>query len=98
MEYVQLENTYISMTSHDLSECAGSACAMHNRTNHHMRDMRQIFWKNEDIMCRICVHGFKHPDPDDLQVLSGEYTGKHECDACCIRFASEEECSGGSNR
>ena len=97
MRYAQLENSFISIMSHEEDECTESVCAVHKRTDHHMRNLKQLFSKIDGIMCRVCMHGHRHPDPDDQKVISGEHNGKHDCDACCIRFATEEECNGGNN-
>jgi hypothetical protein len=42
-------------------------------------------------MERICSHGIGHPDPDDISIINGKDDGAHNCDGCCIRFATEEE-------
>jgi len=95
MKFVQLENSFINMNTHDSIECNGNVCPYHNRTNHHMREFRQIFSVVDgNIMCRICTHGIRHPDPDEPKVISGQYNDNHECDACCFTFANEEGYNG----
>ena len=97
MSYSKLENTYISMLAHTQEMCSHEVCSLHKRTEHHMRSFRQIFRYNINVMSRVCTHGAWHPDPDDPTLLSGEYNGEHECDACCIRSATEEEFNGNNN-
>lgn len=97
MSYTTLENTHISIVAHSRDDCPNSVCSLHKRSDHHMRSFRQIFRYNIGIMSRVCMHGSWHPDPDDEKFISGEYDGSHDCDACCIRFATEEECNGNNN-
>jgi hypothetical protein len=97
VKYAQLENTYINVMSHEEDVCTADVCPIHKRTDHHMRHFRQLLNFKTNIMYRACTHGFKHPDPDDPSVISGEYIDDHECDACCFRFATEEECTDGNN-
>ena len=91
MVYNQLEHSNISINSHDLEVCAGSVCAFHNRTDHHMRKFRQFYRLDRNAMERICGHGVGHPDPDDIDIVNGKSDGIHDCDACCIRFATQDE-------
>ena len=91
MLYNGLEHSSISIYSHDPTECPEAVCVFHNRTNHHIRDFRQRWNLSRGIMERICTHNVPHPDPDDRRIISGEDNGKHNCDACCIRFAEEWE-------
>jgi hypothetical protein len=97
MKYNQLEHTMISINSHDESQCEAVTCPMHKRTDHHMRGFKQFFLHGWDIVVRVCPHGVKHPDPDDMYAMSSEYAENHNCDACCIRFATEEEYNAGNN-
>lgn len=97
MKYVGLEHTSISITFHEEGECAGNVCVVHHKTDHHMRGYRQFYNLRQGIMYRVCSHDVRHPDPDDTKFISGEYDGKHDCDACCIRFATESEYNDGIN-
>lgn len=94
MEYSQLENSSISLNTHEENKCDGEVCTIHKRTNHHMRSFRQFYRFDRGIMERICPHGIGHPDPDDISVINGTDDGVHGCDGCCIRFATEEEYYG----
>ena len=91
MIYNSLENTNVSIYSHTDGECTGDVCVFHKRSDHHMRKFRQFYRVQTSIMYRVCTHGIQHPDPDDEQFRSGAFDGDHDCDACCIRFASVDE-------
>ena len=92
MKYALLEHTKIDLNAHEEGECQSPyACAIHNRTNHHMRHFKQFYRFERGIMERICSHGVGHPDPDDIKTINGTDDGVHGCDGCCIRFATEEE-------
>jgi hypothetical protein len=97
MSFIQLEHSHVRVNIHKESECLTSVCAIHKRTNHHMREFRQLYIFDMDIMTRVCSHDIKHPDPDDQAAMNSEFFMDHDCDACCIRFATEEECSGNNN-
>lgn len=97
MAYSKLENSAISLNTHEENQCTGEVCTIHNRTDHHMRSFRQFYRFDRGIMERICSHGIGHPDPDDISVIKGTDDGVHACDGCCIRFATEEECDGRNN-
>jgi len=91
MRYAKLENSYVRLLSHEYDECANDVCSLHKRTDHHMREYKQIFSYNMGIMLRFCSHDVGHPDPDDAKIINGSHDGTHQCDGCCIRFATEEE-------
>ena len=92
MKYASLENSAVQLMAHEPDECKDiDVCAIHNRTNHHMRSFKQFYRFDRGIMERICSHGVGHPDPDDYNVLQGNDKGVHGCDGCCFRFATEEE-------
>ena len=92
MKYASLENSAVQLMAHEPDECKDiDVCAIHNRTNHHMRSFKQFYRFDRGIMERICSHGVGHPDPDDYNVLKGNDKGVHGCDGCCFRFATEEE-------
>lgn len=75
---------------HDAAECEGP-CPIHRPTDHHMRAYPQSYRSDRGIMERICPHGVGHPDPDDRRIRSGEDTGVHGCDGCCVVVASSTE-------
>lgn len=61
---------------HHRTHCRGRYCAVHNPSNHHMKDWPQQFEPKLYEMYRICPHGHKHHDPDhiDYMVSSGKRT------------------------
>jgi len=92
MKYTNLENSNIKLLAHEPDECKSpDACTIHNRTDHHMRSFKQFYRFGRGIMERICSHGVGHPDPDDIRIINKADDGVHDCDGCCIRFATEEE-------
>lgn len=62
-------------------------CALHNPTDHHMRDWPVNFRVDKcGLMERHCPHGIGHPDPDSIHFYSRhdmDYLGVHGCDGCC---------------
>ncbi len=83
MDEVQLEHSSLTVRCHPQSRCNGSACTLHNRTQHVMRGFRQLWRSDRGIMERTCPHGVGHPDPDDYRVISGDDDGVHGCCGCC---------------
>jgi len=77
MEKVTLEGGE-EIVAHSLGDCRGGVCCIHNRSDHHMRGMRQHWRGDAGKMERLCSHGIGHPDPDDLSD-----NGVHGCDGCC---------------
>jgi hypothetical protein len=73
-----LEHSLAVLIAHAPSVCAGQPCALHNRTDHHMRAFPQHWRADRGIIERICPHGVGHPDPDDKWADDG-----HGCDGCC---------------
>lgn len=63
---------------HPPEACAGTACCVHNRSDHHMRGWAQHYLVDRGLIERICPHGVGHPDPDDLRA-----DAVHGCDGCC---------------
>lgn len=77
---------------HPPTQCKGESCTIHNRSDHHMRDMRQHWRDDRGMMERICEHGVGHPDPDEYVFTNDEFTneermffGVHGCDGCCVK-------------
>lgn len=92
----QLENSrYWLHRVHDPARCAGRPCALHNRSEHHMRAWPQTYRWDRGLIERTCPHGVGHPDPDhmaylDERVMNGQMDpdhawgeGIHGCDGCC---------------
>lgn len=71
------------LRTHKASACAGEVCAVHNPSDHPMRDFPQEWRKDAGIMYRVCPHGIAHPDPDDLKVRTHPTERVHGCDGCC---------------
>lgn len=90
-EYTQLEHSSIRLSTHAEGTCMNEVCTIHKRTDHNMRNFPQFWRSDRKIMERICSHGIGHPDPDEYKIINGEDDGAHDCDACCIQFANEEE-------
>lgn len=74
-----LENNGEIVLAHPPTQCAGSQCCLHNRSDHHMRSWPQVWRGDRGLMERICPHGCGHPDLDDF---SEDHV--HGCDGCCI--------------
>jgi hypothetical protein len=81
-EPVKLEHSTAWLSAHDKADCQ-PPCALHARTNHHMRAWKQVWRYDRKIIERICPHGIGHPDPDDFRVRQGLDDGNHGCDGCC---------------
>jgi hypothetical protein len=77
---------------HSESACAGRFCAIHNPSDHHMREW-PLVWREAGLFDikpshfeRMCPHGIGHPDPDSLEFwesIGEEGMGVHGCDGCC---------------
>jgi len=74
---------------HTPEHCEGRPCAIHNPSDHNMRDFPTHFRFDRYLMERICPHGVGHPDPDDLawqlKTFPERAPGIHGCDGCCRR-------------
>lgn len=74
------------LVTHPPTRCEGSACVIHNPTEHHMRGWATLYRADRGMTERTCPHGVGHPDPDDLawHVSEGRaWQGVHGCDGCC---------------
>lgn len=78
--------------THPEDQCAGDHCALHNPSDHHMRDW-QAHWRGDlgvVLLEWICpCHGIGHWDPDSIEwakTVIGETAGIHGCSVppCCI--------------
>lgn len=94
---VILEGGEVLVNPHKKSDCAGRACCIHKRTDHHMRNFPQHFRMDRLLMERICPHGVGHPDPDHLTYIRERYGEKfaavesvHGCDGCCANQPQQE--------
>lgn len=83
------------LLTHDLGNCKGKNCVIHNPSDHKMKDFPTHWRADRYLMERICPHGIGHPDPDDLaykrliaktkaDYMNLEYEGVHGCDGCCV--------------
>lgn len=87
-EVVQLENSTATLWAHPSADCEGRPCALHNRTNHHMRSWRQTWRPDRRIIERQCPqHGCGHPDPDAPVPPNDDLT--HGCCGCCTQPSQE---------
>lgn len=92
---VHLYSTYLDqvwtgsqwLVVHRGDECKGRNCAVHNPSNHPLKDAPLNYRADRGIMERICEHGIGHDDPDDLNyrelVGDPDASGVHGCDGCC---------------
>jgi len=86
MKYNELENSSISLYTHEETECMVSEfCPIHKRSEHSMRGFPQFWRPDRAIMERTCPHGIGHPDPDEYKLygVNGKYEIIHTCDGCC---------------
>lgn len=61
-----------------------TACPVHAPTDHPLAD-RPTHWDgSRGVMQRVCVHGHKHPDPDDRKIIANWALRSHQCDGCCL--------------
>ena len=77
--------------AHTPKLCAGKICAIHNPSDHPMKDWPQRWRDDRKLMERICPeHGVGHPDPDHLAFLRkvssehAEAEAVHGCCGCCV--------------
>jgi hypothetical protein len=73
--------------THSIDKCHGRVCAVHNPTDHHMRDWPMLWRSDRALLERVCCHGIGHPDPDHLTYLRDMYGVDHaQCESihgCC---------------
>lgn len=74
---------------HRRSSCTG-ACAIHNPSDHPLKDAKTFWRADRGIMERICEHGVGHPDPDGIAFImrtrgrkAARVESVHGCDGCC---------------
>ena len=84
---IYITGTGQEMLVHDRKECDGGFCAIHNPSNHALKDCPTHWRTDRQIMERLCEHGVGHPDPDSLAFMlrngASKYVGVHGCDGCC---------------
>lgn len=80
---------------HRRGQCVGTYCSIHRFSSHHMRNWRQHWRSDRQLMERICPCGIGHPDPDHLSYIeltkgakAAEVMGVH---GCCGNY-----CHGGT--
>lgn len=74
------------MRVHDEATCTGSACVVHNSTEHSMMSWPLLWRSDRGIFERTCSHGIGHPDPDQFdfwEVTNQQWQSVHGCDGCC---------------
>lgn len=79
-------NTLVGGTklrTHNINECSGYWCCIHNPSPHHMRGWDQHWDEYDLMMYRICEHGMMHPDPDDPYEFNAAHKHRPACDGCC---------------
>ncbi|HEV2353927.1 MAG TPA: hypothetical protein VGR89_06780 [Puia sp.] len=77
---------------HKRSECKDRPipCAIHDPSDHHMKDWDYLWRGDRHLMERLCPHGIGHPDPDHLAWVHSnspalaKTQGIHGCDGCCF--------------
>jgi len=74
---------------HKASVCVGDNCAIHNPSDHPLKDakiaIRADAFKH-GLIERFCTHGIGHSDPDSVAFYAKQGThgmGVHGCDGCC---------------
>jgi len=63
---------------HDKSKCLSQPCVVHNPSIHNM-----VGWPTNwyaGAMWRVCHHGIRHPDPDEINVDRAQHDN---CCGCC---------------
>lgn len=75
---------------HDRADCVGKHCAIHNPSDHPMKDFPTHWRDDRSLMERICPHGIGHPDPDYIAFKRRTFGDAdannesiHGCDGCC---------------
>lgn len=73
--------------THGEDECSGEFCALHNPSDHPLKDAPMVFrMDRQGLIERTCEHGVGHPDPDSVSHFkrNGDLEqGVHGCDGCC---------------
>jgi len=81
------DSTGLKIQTHHSRDCKGENCSIHNPSSHKLDKARQVWDDENKLMQRVCEHGLKHPDFDDVKfnkdAKSNANYGKHNCDGCC---------------
>ncbi len=89
-------NSGEKLKAHSKKYCT-PPCAIHDPSNHVMKEWDLHWREDKAIFERICPHGIGHPDPDTVAYLektNPEYAkgiGIHGCDGCCVERTEAEE-------
>ncbi len=83
MTELYITGTNQNIIVHDEEDCSGK-CAIHNPSDHILKEARTHWRDDRALMERICEHGIGHPDPDDLAYHQNQWRGIHSCDGCCV--------------
>lgn len=86
-DYDTVEVVGGTLRTHPKGACAGEFCAVHNPSDHPLRDAPLNWRGDRGIMERICPCGIGHDDPDDLAYRASvgrEASGTHGCCGCCV--------------
>ena len=82
--------TFISGTGqklkvHSKKECKGKNCAIHNPSNHHMKEWPLHWREDRGFFERIDSKGCGHPDPDEIEYHAkhGRDISIHGCNGMC---------------
>lgn len=74
---------------HAAANCDGPPCPFHSPSDHPLVDAPMTLRRvgGPQLIERLCVHGYFHPDPDSLAWLERGHApfkvGRHDCDGCC---------------
>lgn len=96
MTEIKLHSGAILKNIHPEEGCRGRKCAIHNPSEHPLKDA-PMDWYGGEIrhLVRVCEHGFHHPDPDDIafkmltwdfmtvEAIASVHLVEENCDGCC---------------
>lgn len=64
---------------HELADCIGRHCVIHNPSEHRLSGAPLNWRSDTQVMERICPHGIGHPDPDHIAYVRS-LTPEHDCE------------------
>jgi hypothetical protein len=84
---VTLEHSGIVLKHvHSKLDCKGPYCTVHKMSDHHMRSFPQIWNPIVVAMQRVCEHGKRHTDPDEINNdIFVKMDHDSDCDGCCVQ-------------
>ena len=94
-ETLTLHNGRKLIGIHPKGTCIFGRCAIHNPSDHPLKDAPFLWYEEVRHLVRVCEHGFHHPDPDDLyfksammdlvtvEAISSVHLVEENCDGCC---------------